>query len=97
MDTGLCGLELCLFGGDLPEDGVQPLTVIISFDIGEQVASGGLAANVMRLVDEFGFQGMEPALHRRIIPAIALSAHRCHHPIGLEQLAVVAGGRGRAA
>jgi hypothetical protein len=36
VDTGLYGLALCLFGGDIPEGGMEPLTIVISFDVGEQ-------------------------------------------------------------
>ena len=32
MDTGLCGLELCLFGGDVPEGGVGPQPIVVSLD-----------------------------------------------------------------
>ena len=38
-DTGLCGLKLCLFGGEIPESGVDTLLIIVSFGIGEQSTS----------------------------------------------------------
>src|ERR1700720_2571744 len=31
VDTGLSGLALCLFGGDIPESGMKPLTMPIIF------------------------------------------------------------------
>jgi hypothetical protein len=42
VDTGLSGLALCLFWGDIPEGGMKPLTIVISFDVSEQVVPGGI-------------------------------------------------------
>ena len=42
VDTGLSGLALCLFGGDIPEGGMEPLTIVVSFDVDEQVVPGGI-------------------------------------------------------
>jgi len=28
VDIGLSGLALCLFGGDIPESGMKPLTIV---------------------------------------------------------------------
>jgi hypothetical protein len=64
LDTGLRGLKLCLFGGDVPEGGVEPLTVVVSFDIGEQVTLGRLAGRIGGVVNQLGFEGVEPAFHR---------------------------------
>jgi hypothetical protein len=41
LDTGLGGLALCLFRGDIPHGGMEPLTVVVSFDVGEQGVPGG--------------------------------------------------------
>jgi hypothetical protein len=43
VDTGLGGLALCLFGGDVPEGRMEPLTIVVSFDGGERVALGSIA------------------------------------------------------
>src|SRR5512132_3151630 len=67
VDTGLRGLKLCLFGGDVPEGGVEPLTVVVSFDIGEQVSLGRLAGRIGGVVNQLGFERVEPAFHRRIV------------------------------
>ena len=91
MDTGLCGFRLCLIGGDVADGGVDPLTIAVAFDRGEQIATGGIAIGVFMLVDEFGFQGAEEALQRRIVPAISLAAHRLDDGGGLQDAAVVAG------
>src|SRR5512144_273845 len=44
------------------------------------------------VVNEFGLQDAEPAFSRRIVPAIALPAHRRHDAVRFQQLPVVAGG-----
>jgi hypothetical protein len=50
VDTGSSGLALCLFGADVPEGGMKPLTVVISLDVGEQVVPGGIPRWVARSV-----------------------------------------------
>lgn len=90
--TGLCGLKLGLLGGAVAECGVEPLTVVVGFDVGEQVAARLVASGIAGVVDEFGLQGVEPGLHRRIVPAIALPAHRRHDAARFQHRAVVAGG-----
>lgn len=62
--------------GDVADSGVDPLTVVVAFDIGEQVTPRGIPIGVFVLVNEFGFEGAEKALHRCIVPAIRLAAHR---------------------
>jgi hypothetical protein len=66
VDTGLRGFRLCLTGGDVSDGGVDPLTIVITFDIGEQVAPGGIPIEIFALVDELGFQRAEEALHGRV-------------------------------
>jgi hypothetical protein len=56
VDTGLRGLNLGLLRGEVPEGGVEPLTVVVGFDVGEQIAAGGLATDVVGVVDEFGLR-----------------------------------------
>jgi hypothetical protein len=49
VDAGLRGLKLWLFGGEVAEGGVKPLTVVVSFEMGlhnEQVCSDQLAFSV---------------------------------------------------
>src|ERR1700730_3003868 len=74
-DTGLSGLALCLFGGDIPEGGMEPLTIVVSYDVGEQVVPGGIPGWVASLVHEFNFQSAEATFHRSIVPTISLPAH----------------------
>jgi hypothetical protein len=75
VDTGLSGLALRLFGGDVPEGGMEPLTIVVSFDVGEQVALGSIACWIADLVNKFGFHGSKVALHGALSPAISLPAH----------------------
>ena len=92
VDTGLCGFSVCLLRGDIANSGMDPPTIVIGFDVPEQVAPRGITIGVLALVDQFGFQGTEGALHRGIVPAVCLAAHRLGDGGGLQELAVVAGG-----
>jgi hypothetical protein len=82
-------LALCLFGGDIPDGGMKPLTIIVSFDVGEQVVPGGIPGWLASQVHEFGFQSAEATFNRGVIPAISLPAHGLDHPGGAENLAVI--------
>jgi hypothetical protein len=70
-----------LFGGDIPEGEMEPLTIVVSFDVREQVVTGGIPAWVASLVHEFGFQSAEAAFHWCVVPAISLPAHGLDHPV----------------
>ena len=71
---------------------MEPLTIVISFDIGEQVMPGSIPGWIASLVHEFGFDRAKAAFHRGIIPAISFPAHGLDHPGCLEDLAVISGG-----
>ena len=47
----------------------EPLTVVVDSDVGEQVATGGLATDVVGVVDEFGFRGRNQLSIGRIVRA----------------------------
>jgi hypothetical protein len=70
----------------------KPLTIVVSFDVGEQVVPGGIAGWVASQVHEFGFQSAKATFHWCIVPAISLPAHGLDHPGGAENLAVIGGG-----
>src|SRR5262249_24008976 len=74
VDTGLCGFCLCLLWGDVADGRVDPRTIVIAFDISEQVAPRAIAIGVLAVVDQLGFQCAEEALHWRIVPAVSLAA-----------------------
>lgn len=59
MDTGLLGPQFGLFRGDVAESGMERLSIIVAFDVGEQVPLGGLARGIVLLMDEFGLQASQ--------------------------------------
>jgi hypothetical protein len=65
---------------------------VIAFDMTEQFAPRGIAIQVFAVVDQLGFQSAEEALHRRIVPAIRLAAHRLGDGGSLQDVAILAGG-----
>jgi hypothetical protein len=91
VDIGLYGYRLCLFRGDVADGGVDPLTIVVALDIGEQVGPGDIPIGVFAPVHEFGLQRAEETLHGRIVPAVCLAAHRLDDGNGLQDIAVVAG------
>jgi hypothetical protein len=64
MDTGSIGLALCLFGGDMTKDGMEPLTIVMSFDVDQQFMANGIPLWVACLVHEFDFGCAKAAFHR---------------------------------
>src|SRR6202035_1982297 len=52
----------------LPEGRMEPLTIVVSFDVGEQVVPGGIAGFVASLGHEFSFPSAEATFHRCIVP-----------------------------
>ena len=85
-------MALCLFGGDIPEGGMDPLTIVVSFDVGEQVMPGSIPGWITSLVHEFGFDRAKAAFHRGVVPTISLAAHRLDHGGSIKDLAVIRGG-----
>ncbi len=62
-------MALCLFGGDIPDGGMKTLTIIVSFDVGEQVVPGGIPGWLASQVHEFGFQSAEATFNRGGYPS----------------------------
>jgi hypothetical protein len=85
-------LALFLFGDDIPKGGMEPLTIVISFDAGEQVMPGSRPGWIISLLHEFGFDRAKATFHRGIVPTICLAAHGLDHPGCIEDLAVTGGG-----
>jgi len=56
VDTGLCCFQVCLLWGDVSDGGVDPLPIVVAFNVSEQVAPRGIAIGIFALVDKFGFQ-----------------------------------------
>src|SRR5215203_597594 len=55
----------------------------------EDISPRLIARQVVALLDEFTLQRGIEALHRRIVPAIALAAHGAQHAVLLQPLAVL--------
>ena len=51
-------------------------TVMEVFDIGKEVAIWPLSCCIVTVMDELDFERIEEALHRGIVVAVALAAHR---------------------
>jgi hypothetical protein len=71
---------------------VPPLAIVENLNVLENVSPGLVAGQVIAMMHQFGFQGMEKALHRRIIPAVSFAAHRTDDAVLGEPLLVGTGG-----
>src|SRR5208283_4503579 len=67
------------------------LTIVISFDVSEQVMPGSFPGWIASVVHEFSFDSAEAAFHRGVVPTISLAAHRLDHPGFIEDLSVISG------
>jgi hypothetical protein len=54
---------------------VQATKIVDALDVSEQVSPRLVAGGVDTMMDAFGFEGVEEALHGRFVPAVAFSAH----------------------
>ena len=80
MDIGLSGLALCLFGG---ESGMKPLTIVVSFDVGEQVVPGGIpgwvasqVSSVFRVPKQLSIEALSQQFPFRLMDWIIPAAPR---------------------
>ena len=71
---------------------MKPLTIVISFDVSEQIVPCNIPVWIASLVHEFGFDRAKAAFHRGIVPTISLPAHGLDHPGCIEDLAVIGSG-----
>jgi hypothetical protein len=71
---------------------VAPLAAVEDLDIFEERGSGLAPCGESGSVHELGFERAEEALHRGIVEAIPLTAHRDLDVVEPEQLAIVATG-----
>jgi hypothetical protein len=71
---------------------MKSLTIVISFDVREQVMPRSILALIASLMHEFRFDSAEATFHWRVVPAISLPAHGLDHPGCAEKLAVMSGG-----
>ena len=68
---------------------MAPRSIIESFDVSKDITSGFLTCCIMLVMDEFGFERVEEALHRSVVIAIGLAAHRSPKAGGLYHLAIL--------
>jgi hypothetical protein len=59
---------------------MQAPMIVEAFDPANDVEPSLGAGFVAELIDAFDFQRLEEALHRGIVPAVGLAAHRLQHP-----------------
>ena len=70
----LGGQALCLLWCSIPESGVDAPSIVVAFDVGEQVAPGMVPRGPASLVDEFDFQRMEEALQVTSVNVVEIGA-----------------------
>ena len=68
---------------------MQAAPIVPAFQELEYVSPGFIARQVVALLDELTFQRGIEALHRRVVPAIALAAHRADDAVLLQPLAIL--------
>ena len=63
--------------------------VVEAFDVGEDITSGFLPCCILPVMDELGLERVEEALHRGIVVAVGLAAHRGPEAGGLHRIAIL--------
>src|ERR1700739_1025642 len=64
---------------------MAPRSIVEAFDVRKDIPLGFLTCCIMLVMDEFGFERVEEALHRSVVIAIGLAAHRSPEAGGLHQ------------
>ena len=67
-------------------------SIVESFDVGKNITFGFLPCCILAVMDEFCFQRVKEALHRGIVIAVGLAAHRGSEAGGLHHFAIVCRG-----
>jgi hypothetical protein len=75
--------------GTVADGRVQTLSIVEDLDVVEHCCSGLLAGAEVGLMDVLRLERGEEAFHRRIIQAIATSAHRLLEPVAGQHAAIV--------
>ena len=68
---------------------MNPLAVVEPLDIVEDALPCLVTGAISLVEDPLSFQSAEEALHRRIVPAVALATHAAQHPVLCQELLVV--------
>ena len=75
--------------GEVPKTGVQTLTIIIYFYVFEYLFLCVLACRETFSMDGLDLQTVVPALHGRIVVAVAFLAHAGDEAMGLQEAPIV--------
>ena len=67
---------------------MEPGSIVEALDEGEDIALGLGTGLVVAMVNELSLEGMEEALHRGVVVAIGLAAHRCGDAGARESVAI---------
>jgi len=82
----------CLCRGAVSDAGVAPLSVVENLDVFEECRLCLVPRPELCSVNHFGFQRAEEALHRGVVEAVPLAAHRGRHVMKSEQFPVAVAG-----
>ena len=94
MDTelGYIGLLLEVHGAEIAQGRVPACGIVEALDVIEHVLFCVVARAVGFARDPFGLQRGEEALHRSVVPDVAVAAHRaCYPVVGHQSLELLAG------
>src|SRR3954452_19768507 len=86
------GSDLELGRAEIAQGRVPPLAIVENLNVLENVSPGFVAGQVVAMIDQLGFQCVEEAFHRRVIPAVSLAASRAADAVPGEPFLVGTGG-----
>src|SRR5215212_3378877 len=70
-----CHLPLGLLGREIAQSRVHPLPIVVSLHVSEEIAPRLVARSPAALMNELDLEGVEEALHRGVVIAVASPAH----------------------
>ncbi len=73
---------------DIAQSRVQAAGIVEAFNVVEHVAAGRGAGQVDPVMNPLGFEGVKETLHRRIVEARAVAAHRRGNPVAGKRQAI---------
>src|SRR6202022_2796360 len=73
---GLRCFELHIDRADIADGRVTPSSIVEAFNVGKDITCCLLPCCILPVMDQLGFERVKEALHRGIVIAIALAAHR---------------------
>src|SRR6188474_1908171 len=85
----LTQLRLVLRRAPIAQRRVQTLTIVEHLNVRMDRPSGLLSCRVMLLVHQLHLERLEKTLHRRVVVAVAASAHRARDPVTFQDRLVL--------